>query len=213
VRKLRVETLQAHEPMASSPEWRTVQDHLDTAIRAVVWPPGSDSFTINPVPEIVKDSTGKERKVRNGVVPIKNGFVESLANAGWFGQQRSVPTVGRVDAAWTSNVGTFAIEWETGNISSSHRSLNRLALGLLRGSIVGGVLVLPSRLLYNCLTDRVGNFQELEPYFEIWQKLPLNAGMLVVIEVEYDATDSSIPLIRRGTDGMSLVRRGLVPGG
>src|SRR5215831_9210868 len=40
-----------------------------------------------------------------------------------------------------------AIEWETGNISSSHRSMNKLCLVMFAGLIDLGVLILPSRLL------------------------------------------------------------------
>lgn len=200
MQKLRVATLQTHEPVASSAEWRTALNQIDAAITAIVWPEGSDSFSINPV------------KQGNGVKPIKDAFVLSLRSNGWAGEQRSIPNGGKVDSALTTRLGIVAVEWETGNISSSHRSLNRLALGLLAGSIAGGVLVLPSRALYRYLTDRVGNFQELEPYFDIYRRLPIADGVLTVIEVEHDAEDDAVPLIRRGLDGMSLVRRGHVRG-
>lgn len=195
---MRVETLHAHEPVASSAEWHMVQRHIDAAIQAIVWPANSSRFTIKPV------------RKGNGVGPIKDAFVLSLTANGWLGQQRAVPNVGKVDAAMTTETGTFAVEWEIGNISSSHRSLNRLALGLTRGSIVGGILVLPSRALYRYLTDRVGIFQ-MEPYFDVWRNLPIQSGVLAVIEVEHDDTDSAVDPIRRGLDGLSLVRRGLAP--
>src|ERR1700722_8883923 len=57
-----------------------------------------------------------------------------------------------------------AIEWETGNISSCHRSMNKLCLVMMAGLIYIGVLILPSRLLYPHLTDRIGNWEELSSY-------------------------------------------------
>jgi len=78
----------------------------------------------------------------------------------------------------------FSVEWETGNISSSHRALNKMAVGLLDGMLVGGILILPSRDMYQYLTDRIGNYAEIEPYFPFgricrsrkvcWRLLKLN---------------------------------------
>lgn len=68
-----------------------------------------------------------------------------------------------VTALYTT-FGAVALEWETGNVSSSHRSLNKMSLGLLKGVLAAGILVVPSRELYKYLTDRIGNFEELAPY-------------------------------------------------
>ncbi len=65
----------------------------------------------------------------------------------------------------------IAIEWETGNISSSHRSMNKLALALGAGIIQVGVLIVPSRSLYEHLTDRIGNIGELSGYLSMWEGL------------------------------------------
>jgi hypothetical protein len=64
--------------------------------------------------------------------------------------------------------------------------------------------VLPSRNLYKWLTDRIGNFQEIEPYFPVWAKLdyPLEC-VISVYEIEHDAEDVSVPLIPKGSDGMA----------
>ena len=112
---------------------------------------------------------------------------------------------GKIDAVKTISDGRFfAVEWETGNISSSHRALNKMAVGLLDGILVGGVLVLPSRKMYQYLTDRVGNFQEIEPYFPVWQNLAISDGLLAVMEIEYDAVSLDTPQIKKGTDGRAL---------
>jgi hypothetical protein len=76
-----------------------------------------------------------------------------------------------------------------------------MALGVINGALAGGVLILPSRALYRFLTDRVGNYQELEPYFPVWRNLRIEHGYLAVIEIEHDYLDPMSPLIPKGTDG------------
>src|SRR5262249_1787238 len=101
--------------------------------------------------------------------------------------------------------GLVAVEWETGNVSSSHRSLNKLVYGLQRGVIHGGFLIAPSRALYRYLTDRVGNVPELASYFGFWRNgVPLGYHCAIA-EVEYDDTSMHVPRIKKGTDGRALV--------
>jgi len=185
-------------------EWfRTVCDEVGTAIASVTNPPGAKEFSINPT------------KQGNGVVPIKAAFVRCLRER--FGWQMEVPLAissseadaGPIDAVreLRGAAGRFAVEWETGNISSSHRALNKIALGILKGQLIGGALVLPSRSLYRFLTDRIGNFAELEPYFPVWGSLKPSAECIIsVFEIEHDAEDPSLPLIRKGKDGMAKKR-------
>jgi hypothetical protein len=90
-------------------------------------------------------------------------------------------------------------------ISSSHRALNKMAMGILNGTLIGGALVLPTRELYNYLTDRIGNFRELEPYFGVWRAIRCASGLLVVFAVEHDATSHDVPPIQKGTDGWATV--------
>lgn len=59
--------------------------------------------------------------------------------------------------------------------------------------------------LYPYLTDRIGNYEELLPYFPVWKHIPVQRGLMLVIAIEHDATDSQAPLIRKGTDGRALV--------
>lgn len=88
---------------------------------------------------------------------------------------------GPIDAVkLTSDDKYFAVEWETGNISSSHRALNKIVVGILANILVGGALILPTRSLYHYLTDRVGNFEELSPYFVVWRSVKCQSGLLVV---------------------------------
>ncbi len=182
----------------ASEEWTTIRTEIHEAISSVVWPEGAEIFTINPI------------RQGNGVKPIKDGCMIILQERfGWRTEEfiflRDVQRPGKVDALRFTSTTPFVFEWETGNISSSHRALNKIALGLLRETISGGVLVLPTRSIYRYLTDRIGNFEELRPYFQIWQSLPITKGLLMIIAVEHDAVDSNAPLIKKGTDGRALV--------
>jgi hypothetical protein len=188
-------------PYVTSDSRRTVEKDLRDAIRAVVWPPGSTTFKIPPGRHL------------NGVPPIKNGFVAKLIERGWRGQEKypksDATTAAVVPGAfdvWRDLDGMPAVvaEWETGNISSSHRSINRMARAIMEGHAVAGYLVVPSRALYPHLTDRIGNFRELMPYFKLWSRLPLGNALLAFIEVEQDGFDPSVRPIPKGKDGNAV---------
>lgn len=177
-----------------SQEFRAVLSEVEIAISKVVWPLGSQGFSINP------------KKKGNGVKPIKNGCMDHLRASGWTLEKRLEITSdmrpGPLDAVRDLSDGSsFALEWETGNISSSHRALNKMALGIIKGALSGGILILPSRKMYNFLTDRIGNYQEISPYFYVWKSLNIDSGYLAVIEIEHDSEDVDAPLISKGTDG------------
>ena len=119
---------------------------------------------------------------------------------------------GGFDFVTTAPSGTHvAIEWETGNISSSHRSLNKLMIALQTGHIQAGVLIVPSRHLYQHLTDRIGNIGELSGYLSLWKDLAdvVNRGLLAVSIVEHDqlTDDSNFGYLLAGVDGRSRQRR------
>ena len=198
---LRVETLLRRGVVAESPEWRKARTDLHAAIRKVVWPTGSDRFTIYP-------QSGKKSGEGNGVTPIKTGLMLQLETLGWGLEIpleiSSLKRPGKLDAVLPTIHGPLAVEWETGNISSSHRALNKMALGLLKGKLASGTLIVPSRKMYNFLTDRVGNFDELEPYLELWRSIPCADGVLEIVEVEHDAESFDVPRIPKGTDGRAL---------
>ncbi len=100
-----------------------------------------------------------------------------------------------------ARMGAIVAEWETGNISSSHRSMNKMLMLLSQGVIAAGVLVVPSRELYSYLTDRIGNFNELQPYLTLWKSFPCQKGVLEIIVIEQDACSTDVPKIPKGTDG------------
>ncbi|MEM7713485.1 MAG: restriction endonuclease [Cyanobacteria bacterium P01_A01_bin.68] len=180
-----------------SQEWSVIQSEIRSAIDLIVYPPGASNFTINPT------------RHGNGVKPIKNACVSALQeNFGWELETKityATRSPGRVDATKRLNGDFFALEWETGNISSSHRAVNKIVLGLLRGIFLGSALVLPSRKLYAYLTDRIGNYEELEPYFDVWRAVNINEGFLEIFVVEHDAIDNNVPPIVKGTDGRALI--------
>lgn len=171
-----------------------VRQDIKDAIHCVVWPVGSGVFRIYP-------QSGKNRGEGNGVKPIKTAFISHLVSRGW------VPEHETFDAHYSFPGGSpapFAVEWETGNVSSSHRAINRMARGMVEGRISGGVLVLPTRNLAQYLTDRIGNAEELEGYEPLWARwMDLGGAVpyLGLVGIEHDATDPSVPRIPKGTDG------------
>jgi hypothetical protein len=99
--------------------------------------------------------------------------------------------------------GPVALEWETGNISSSHRSMNKMVMNLSSGLIAAGILVVPSKRFAKYLTDRIGNIDELERYFGFWKSVPCKIGILEIAVIEHDAESLDVPRIPKGTDGRS----------
>lgn len=210
-------------PFCSSAEWAAIQEEIITAIRHVVWPPGSDKFSIFPE----KSSPTKEDRARrirlygedrpkeswgNGVVPIKNGFKRYLIEVlrcGWKEEQAVTPIgeekqTGDCDILRPTSTGLpYLVEWETGNVSSSHRSVNKICLLLLQRRISGGAVVLPSRATYQYLTDRIGNYEELTPYFPLWRSIPIGEGTLSLYPAEHDELSEQVPKIPKGKDGNS----------
>jgi hypothetical protein len=185
-----------------SKEWQTARKHVEEAVYATDWPHGSGKFTIYP-------ESGKKRGEGNGVVPIKKPCIERLREWGWITEklppiQSNVMRPGDLDALYKCATGFIGFEWETGNISSSHRAINKLLLTMQVGGLVGGFLVVPSDKLKVYLTDRIGNIGELRPYLPLWSSIPIEEGVLRIVVVEHDATSFDVPKIPKGTDGRAL---------
>lgn len=172
------------------------------AISRVVWPPGASRFTIYP-------QSGKRRGEENGVLPIRTAFIVELVRHGWRSEVTfplatalGGATFGPMDATRSfTGAPPFCLEWETGNISSSHRAMNKMAIGLLHGALLGGLLVVPTRDLVQYLTDRIGNLRELLPYLPLWESVPVERGFLAIFAVEHDDTSFDVPQIPKMTDG------------
>ncbi len=198
---VREETLLSCGKYASSAEWKRTRKSLYKAIREVDWPRGAGTFSIYP-------EMGKARGKGNGVTPIKLGLMEELQRRGWKLEEpldiAILKRPGKLDAVLYTDYGPVALEWETGNISSSHRALNKMALGLMKGVLACGILVVPSRELYKYLTDRVGNMAELDPYLDLWRSIPCKQGVLEIVAIEHDATSTKVARIPKGTSGRAL---------
>lgn len=203
------ETILDNGGYTTTPAYRRVREDIEAGVAAVVWPEGSDKFLIYP-------ESGKKTGQGNGVKPIKNGFVRTLSRRGWveeFGRARgagkgTVP--GAFDCHLTFTDGSskpFVVEWETGNISSTHRAVNRIALGILEERIAGGVVAMPSRKLAPYLTDRIGNFPEVQPYLPLWRKWDNLApkGYLGIVVIEQDDNSWNVARIPKGTDGRAAL--------
>lgn len=183
-------------------ECKAAMAEIREGISGVKWPPGSDRFTIYP-------QSGKKSGEGSGVGPIKKAFITQLLELGWLAEAdfpvATAPGGARFGGMDASKVFAdhppFIVEWETGNISSSHRALNKISLGLMRGALSGGVLVVPSSALARYLTDRIGNVRELIPYLELWQSITVENGYFAIVVVEHDDTSWNVMPVAKGTDG------------
>jgi len=131
---LKTEFLIKKGEFSQSKEFERILTEIYEAIHSITWPENSENFTLHPVKKI------------NGVVPIKKNFIKSLEYNGWISEYRmkiaSRLRPGPIDSVkFLPGNRYFAVEWETGNISSSHRAINKMAIGLLDGVIEGGVLI------------------------------------------------------------------------
>jgi hypothetical protein len=187
---------------SKSESWNKIKSDIIQSIQALEYPKGAGKF-------ILRNESGKKRGRGSGVKPIRDMFCAKLEQLGWRLEYRiniaAREKPGPIDAVTQVGDKLFAVEWETGNISSSHRALNKMALGLINGILIGGALILPTRKMYNYLTDRVGNFEELEPYFPMWRKLECREGLLIIFAVEQDSVDANVPRIPKGTNGRALL--------
>jgi hypothetical protein len=178
--------------------WQDVQ----AAIALTDWPHGSGSFSIYP-------ESGKKSGRGNGVKLIKVPCIQALQARGWLVEQlpnigSSVLGTGDLDALKLTGDGFVAFEWETGNISSSHRALNKLFLTMQQTETLGSFLVVPSDRLKVFLTDRIGNIGELRPYFPLWRTLTGIKGALRIVVVEHNTESFDVPRIPKGTDGRAI---------
>ena len=156
--------------VVSSADWADIHTAYVRSIERIDNPRGSGQLVLR---RKTQDSKSKQWN-RNGVGYLRSRFLEHMVNdEGWQAEAevdlqhlqqqpelRLYPSLEPYAEPITSAFGAFdfvtttesglrvAIEWETGNISSSHRSLNKLSIVLATNKIQAGVLILPSRYLY-----------------------------------------------------------------
>lgn len=158
---------------------------------------GSDKFIIN-----------SSKKNCNGVVPVKEGIYRRLeTDYEWFREkpltyfenaQKGGPIDVYKEFGDHTHLFNVGLEFETGNISSAHRSMNKLCMGIKHGDLQMAFLIMPIKKLAYYLTDRVSNYEELAPYFELLNDFPF-----VVFGFDADYYDPMAPLLAKGRDGMS----------
>jgi Restriction endonuclease BamHI len=212
--------------LIASNDWEVLHESYVRAIVSIDHPSGSGILRLRK-----KVKLGKNQWQRNGVGYLRKRFLDRMIKAeNWkpegivnLARDRDQPSIvlypsledyrepitsdfGDFDFVTTTEGGKhIAIEWETGNISSSHRSLNKLAIALANGIIEVGVLIVPSRDFYEHLTDRIGNIGELSGYLSLWEglKSTVERGLLAITVVEHDelSDDQSLPYLPVGSDG------------
>jgi hypothetical protein len=210
-----------------SDDWKSVHESYVRAITRIDHPQGAGTLKLR---RKVKENAQWKR---NGVNYLRSRFLGHMVDEeGWkseggvdLARDRRQPAIklypslesyrepitsdfGGFDFMTTAAAGThIAIEWETGNISSSHRSMNKLAIALANDVVQVGVLIVPSRSLYEHLTDRIGNIGELSGYLSMWEsmKVGVKRGLLAITVVEHDelTDDVGFPYLSVGSDGRS----------
>jgi hypothetical protein len=211
--------------LVNSKDWAAVHASYVNSILGIDHPEGTGTLTLR------RRTRVNGRYQRNGVNYLRSRFLNNMVNVqkwtseGLVDLAKTRPQVitkrypsmedyqepitsefGEFDFTTTGPEGTkIAIEWETGNISSSHRSLNKLCIALSAGILQVGVLIIPSRMLYTHLTDRIGNIGELSPYLSFWQsvQVTVSRGLLAVTIVEHDelTDDKKVAYLPQGKDG------------
>lgn len=54
------------------------------------------------------------------------------------------------------------------------------------------------------MTDRIGIYEEINPYFTLYQHLDIQNGFIGVIAVNYDEIDTEVGIIPKGKDGNAI---------
>lgn len=190
-------TDQAGVMMSSNPMAQQAYDEVTDAIAAMV-SDGLDEFQVN-----------NTEKNCNGVVLIKEKcYIKLEEHYLWYREKpllylkNQMKKGGPIDVykEFRSDGGQLnaGLEFETGNISSAHRSMNKLLVGLKQDEIQLAILMMPVKKLSYYLTDRVSNYEELEPYFCILDHVPF-----IVLGFDAETYCSSAYSLPKGKDGMS----------
>lgn len=177
---------------------------------------GAYDEIIKAISHMVGNINNSKKKV-NSASPIKNGLINMLhENYHWETEHHlqilkdNVSTEndkkrrrgqgGGIDVfkEFFFNDYKFrvGIEFETGNVASVHRSINKLAMGLQSRELDMIFLILPVFNLAQYLTDRVANYEEIEAYFPLLNDKPF-------IALGFDAENYSpdFPIFEKGKDG------------
>lgn len=163
-------------------------------------------------------SINNSKKKANSVSPIKSGLVNLLhENYHWEkehhlrvlkdntpnsedGGKRKRGQGGGIDIYKEFNIDGYifrvGIEFETGNVASVHRSINKLCMGLQSHELDMIFLILPVFNLSQYLTDRVANYEEIEAYFPLFSEKTFAA-----LGFDAECYSPDFPLFEKGKDG------------
>lgn len=169
-----------------------------------------DSIIHNVSPKQDIFILNNSQKNCNGVVPVKERCYEILEDTyGWFREKpldyfyNDAKKGGPIDVykefSDNQHIVKVGLEFETGNISSAHRSMNKLCVGINKQEIDIAFLMMPVFNTSYYLTDRVSNYEELAPYLEPL----LHDYPFVVFGFGAERYDKDAPLLPKGKDGMS----------
>lgn len=148
-------------------------------------------------------------KKGNGVRPVKHECYRILEEEyGWYREKplnvlkHKYHKGGPIDVykeyPQYEPVFKAGLEFETGNVSSAHRSANKLRLGMKYDELDISFLMMPIEYMHKFLTDRVSNYEEIEPYMEVYDEVPM-----IFFGFEADVYDKEFPFLPKGKDGMS----------
>ena len=76
--------------------------------------------------------------------------------------------------------------------------MNKLCAGIKKGELALAMLMMPIKKMSFYLTDRVSNYEELEPYFLLLDDIPF-----VVFGFDAEEYSKDAPLLPKGKEGMS----------
>lgn len=76
--------------------------------------------------------------------------------------------------------------------------MNKLCVGIKKGELDLAMLMMPIKKMSFYLTDRVSNYEELEPYFLLLDEVPF-----IVFGFDAEEYSTDAPLLPKGKDGMS----------
>lgn len=146
------------------------------------------------------------KKHINGVTPIKEQIFNTLHHVFQWRREVTLPYFkmaagkgGPIDLFKKFEGYSAGVEFETGNIASVHRSINKLKTGWKKGDIDFACLILPVKKLSYFLTDRIANYEEIAPYFPIFDDFPL-----LVVGFDADLYTDTIAPISKEKSGRNV---------
>jgi hypothetical protein len=167
---VRTEYLISAGDFPDSPEWESFHWDIICGVEAI-----SSAGPANHCEEV-------------GLATLRRAFVGELASYGWEPalhlDNTPLKTCTPFDAGCSLEKRFVAAEFAPRNVQCAHAILCKMALGLVRGVLAAGVLVVTND--HRRLKPRIHTaaFGELTNYFDLWKALHVEDGLLMVVGVE-----------------------------